>query len=110
MTEDLEITGSLMRMRYLATMFLLIHRNTFSVISAKTDDSFGNWFGMSSAKDGKIGWAEDYSFCKRAKDAGFEIWADLETRVTHYGLKGYSADFRSYWLSEKNQDRLGGFC
>lgn len=109
MAKDTSVVGSLMKMTYLATMFLLIHRNVFSVISAKNDDSIGNWFDMSSAKDGKLGWTEDYGFCKKANDAGFEVYADLETSLTHYGVKGYSADFRSYWIAEKNQGRLGGF-
>jgi hypothetical protein len=29
--------------------------------------------------------SEDYSFCRRWTDMGGEIWADLESRLTHVG-------------------------
>jgi len=33
--------------------------------------------------------SEDWAFCQRAKDAGFEIWADGSIRCAHWGLIKY---------------------
>lgn len=34
--------------------------------------------------------SEDYAFCRRWRDLGGEIWADLESRLTHVGHAAYS--------------------
>jgi hypothetical protein len=34
--------------------------------------------------------SEDYAFCRRWRDAGGEIWADVESRLTHVGHAAYS--------------------
>ena len=32
---------------------------------------------------------EDWSFCQRANDAGFEIFCDFDIRLLHFGMHGY---------------------
>jgi hypothetical protein len=36
--------------------------------------------------------SEDYSFCRRWTDMGGQIWADLESRLTHVGSTAYAGD------------------
>jgi len=102
-----KMEGSLMRMEYLSTMFLLIHKNAFSVISSHGLDSFGGWFDFYNPKEVRIGWTEDYAFCRRAREAGLDVWADTSVKLVHYGMKGYSGDFPAYWLGEVAGNRLG---
>ena len=44
--------------------------------------------------------SEDYSFCKRWRDMGGEIWIDLESKLTHTGPISFKGDvttqFKSY--------------
>jgi hypothetical protein len=44
---------------------------------------------------------EDYAFCKRARDAGFEIWCDPAFDVIHYGEYGYG---RLDWAAETREE------
>jgi hypothetical protein len=34
--------------------------------------------------------SEDYAFCRRWRDLGGEIWADLEARLIHVGHAAYA--------------------
>jgi hypothetical protein len=34
--------------------------------------------------------SEDYAFCRRWRDLGGEVWADVESRLTHVGHAAYS--------------------
>jgi hypothetical protein len=34
--------------------------------------------------------SEDYAFCRRWRDLGGEIWADMQSRLTHVGYTAYS--------------------
>jgi hypothetical protein len=36
--------------------------------------------------------SEDFSFCRRWTDMGGEIWADLESRLTHVGALSFQGD------------------
>ncbi len=40
----------------------------------------------------KVYLSEDFSFCKRWTDMGGEIWADLESRLTHVGTVSFRGD------------------
>lgn len=33
---------------------------------------------------------EDWAFCQRVRDQGFDIWCDFDIRLTHWGMQGYS--------------------
>lgn len=37
--------------------------------------------------------SEDKSFCRRHRDCGGTVWANIEHPVTHYGLHGFSGTF-----------------
>lgn len=54
--------------------FLLVQREVFEKIG-------GNWFDHLEFNGDRL--SEDYSFCKRVKDAGFPIWLDPSVRLGH---------------------------
>lgn len=33
---------------------------------------------------------EDWAFCERAREAGYELFCDFDLRLTHWGVQGYS--------------------
>jgi hypothetical protein len=37
--------------------------------------------------------SEDFSFCRRWTRMGGEIWADLESKLTHVGAYSFTGDF-----------------
>jgi hypothetical protein len=39
--------------------------------------------------------SEDYTFCKRWTEIGGEIWADLESKLTHVGPIAFQGDLMS---------------
>ena len=41
--------------------------------------------------EGMIG--EDFLFCDRARDAGFEVWVDPTIKLGHIGVMEYKSDF-----------------
>jgi hypothetical protein len=38
--------------------------------------------------------SDDWAFCRRAKQCGFDIWIDLGWPIYHYGEKAYYSDAR----------------
>jgi hypothetical protein len=40
--------------------------------------------------------SEDYTFCKRWTDMGGEIWANSDSKLTHYGSTAYAGDLRTF--------------
>ena len=36
---------------------------------------------------------EDYLFCDRAREAGFEVWVDVEISLPHVGVEKFTRDF-----------------
>lgn len=60
---------------YAGTGFMLIQREVFEKIGQ-------DWFNHTTLEDGTWLW-EDWSFCKRAREAGFPIWLDPKVRPGH---------------------------
>jgi len=50
---------------------------------------------------------EDYSFCKRWRDIGGEIWIDLASRFAHVGTHVYRGDLGLALNEAKRQGRFG---
>jgi hypothetical protein len=42
--------------------------------------------------------SEDFSFCKRWSDLGGEIWADLDSRLSHVGPLVFRGDLSSQFM------------
>ncbi|MEM1299492.1 MAG: hypothetical protein AAGH68_09435 [Pseudomonadota bacterium] len=53
-----------------------------------------DFFGPIMIPDGSLTESEDISFCKRwVEDCGGEIWADIESRILHFGMRGHSGRY-----------------
>ncbi len=55
------------------------------LVKMKVFESFSPWFDFEYREDGSIETGEDYFFCKKARDSGFDIWCDPAIRVGHTG-------------------------
>jgi len=80
--------GRLLKCDAVATGAMLIHRSVLDAIKAP-------WFEYVGGAE-----SEDLSFCRRVREAGFEIHADLGTICGHLSMsaKGYS-QFRAVYAS-----------
>jgi len=85
--------NGLVRARGLATAFLLSKAEVYRKVDAEpyasrdigpsVKDSLRKWFWYEIDADGfDVG--EDYYFCRRAADAGFEAWCDPSVRLRHF--------------------------
>jgi hypothetical protein len=60
---------------------LLVHRDVYLEMEKRRPEPAATWFEYSIMAGMQLG--EDFTFCIRAEDAGFEIYADTSTRVGH---------------------------
>jgi hypothetical protein len=92
--------GGLLEIQYAGTGFLLIRREVYSTIQRQLqlpicNDRFGRpmipFFQpiAQSSDDGYWYLAEDYSFCERARQSGFNVFADTSIRLMHIGTYSY---------------------
>ncbi len=51
--------------------------------------------------------SEDFSFCKRWTDMGGEIWADLESRLTHVGTMSFEGDISTQFTRAAAESSSG---
>lgn len=70
----------------LPTGFLHIARPVFEKVDPRTA------FDSMRDDDGTF-LTEDYAFCRRARAAGFKIYADVRSNLRHVGTKVYRGDF-----------------
>lgn len=61
-----------------ATGFMLIKLDIFKKLPQP-------WFFWKSDDKGDVTEGEDYWFCRQAREAGFEIWVDLNVKMGHIG-------------------------
>jgi len=92
--------GGLVEMLYAATGFLLVRREAYLTIQRQLNLPICNErFGRAllpffmplihKIDDGHWYLAEDYSFCERARQCGFKIYADTRLRLWHIGTYRY---------------------
>lgn len=92
--------GGLTELLYAGTGFLLIRREVYLAIQQKLqlpmcNERFGHpmipFFHpmVRPIEDGHWYLAEDYSFCERARQCGFQIYADSSIRLWHIGMYRY---------------------
>lgn len=94
--------GGLFEIRYAATGFLYTKREVYESIERKFDlplcengedlgDIVPYFFPMIwSNGDKHIYMGEDFSFCERARQCGYKIYADTRVRLGHIGKYRYS--------------------
>ena len=100
-TDALVFDGPLMRVNRVGTGFMLIKRHVierliadhpeWNVENRQGDGHVSAVFDF-AIKDGKyVG--EDYLFCDRAREAGFEAWIDVEICLPHVGTEEFTRSF-----------------
>ncbi len=103
-------SAGFVRVRYAGTGFLMIRRAALermcahyqelkykrdhSLDAATASDNRFALFECMIAEDGTY-LSEDFAFCKRWIDMGGEIWADLNSRLTHVGPMAFCGDLSS---------------
>jgi hypothetical protein len=101
--SSVEVENGFAKVAYVGTGFLMIRR---PVIDALAEAPPGLLADLSDVEPGAAAvpmlfdtmiepetgqhLSEDYAFCRRWRDAGGEIWADVESRLTHTGHAAYS--------------------
>lgn len=92
--------GGLVELLYAATGFMLVRREAYLGIQRSLElpvcnERFGHAMipfflpMIHKIDDGHWYLAEDYSFCERARQSGFKIWADTRIRLWHVGWYRY---------------------
>ncbi|HEV2532604.1 hypothetical protein [Phenylobacterium sp.] len=96
----IEVEGGLAKVAYAGTGFLLIRREVVRRVAqahpeltAELEEEPGRtvmvFEPMIEPETGEY-LSEDYAFCRRWRDLGGEVWADVESRLTHVGHATYS--------------------
>jgi hypothetical protein len=102
------------RVRYAGTGFLMIRREALEAMCARypqlqyrrdhsvdaataSDHRFALFENM-IAEDGTY-LSEDFAFCKRWTDIGGEIWADLDSKLSHVGPMTFCGDLSSQFAA-----------
>lgn len=93
----------LVRLKFLATGFLMIARNVFEKMIEVDGETIGyrsdltcnknrqeyDFFRVGVKRDQDRYLSEDWWFCQRANDMGFKIWADSDVILRHLGKAEY---------------------
>jgi hypothetical protein len=102
--ENNELTMNhmgLVRARRIATAFMMVRRDVFTTLvdahpewsyyDKRTDRTVNAVFDFKLTDEGYMG--EDYLFCDRAREHGFEVWIDPAIKLGHMGVQEYMGDF-----------------
>ena len=86
---------SLLKLEYGPAGFMRVRRNVFEKMKERWPDA---WYEDANGRihdffpAGRIGnafWGEDISFCMRAKECGFDLWAAQGIGLSHHGEKAW---------------------
>jgi hypothetical protein len=101
----------LVKAKRLATAFMLIRRDVFEtlrdnhpewqyhddrVMNGHEDKICYSFFDFKSTPEGYVG--EDYLFCDRAAEHGFEVWIDPTIKLGHMGVTEFEGSFGEEFL------------
>jgi|TARA_R110000868_G_scaffold344666_1_gene605749 hypothetical protein len=100
--EELTLNGAgLVRAKRVATAFMMVRRDVFETLDAahpewryydeRTKRDVPCIFDFMKTDEGYIG--EDYLFCDRARDEGYEVWIDPTIKLGHMGVQEYEGNF-----------------
>lgn len=101
--------GGLYPIKYGATGFMCTHRSVYEGIAEKLNlNKVKIWGGQHIAypfffpiiENGEY-LGEDFAFCKRAKEAGFDLLCDTRIRLSHVGKYSYSFQFLQNGLKDE---------
>jgi hypothetical protein len=99
---ELTMNGmGLVRGKRVATAFMLIRREVFEQMmeanpdwtyyDKRTDRMIPCLFDFKLTEEGYMG--EDFLFCDRARELGFEVWVDPTITLGHMGVQEYTGNF-----------------
>lgn len=102
--EGLTMNGmGLVRAKRVATAFMMVRRDVFETLieahpewrydDVNTGRVLHAVFDFKVTPEGYMG--EDFLFCDRAIEAGFEVWIDPTIKLGHMGVQEYEGDFGS---------------
>jgi hypothetical protein len=103
---------NLLKMEYIPAGFMLIKREVIEKMHQHFADLYfkpkakenehmdGFCLFDTEIRDGEF-WGEDYVFCRRAREAGFEIWVDPYIEFDHHGVRGMLVSVLSNKKDEK---------
>ena len=100
--NELTMNGmGLVRANRVATAFMLVQRSVFEQMAAahpewqykdvNSDKVLTALFDFELTEEGYIG--EDYLFCDRARELGFEVWVDPTIKLGHMGVQEYVGNY-----------------
>lgn len=102
--ENSELTMNrmgLVRAQRVATAFMMVRRDVFETLERehpewsyhdkRSDRTLNCMFDFKVTEEGYIG--EDFLFCDRAREHGFEVWIDPTIKLGHMGVQEYMGDF-----------------
>lgn len=91
----------LVRAKRIATAFMMIRREVFERLVNENpqwnyydhtaDKQLNAVFDFLVTDEGYMG--EDYLFCDRAREIGYEVWVDPTIKLGHMGVQEYEGDF-----------------
>ena len=91
----------LVRAERVATAFMLVRREVFETLDAahpewryfdaRSERTVPCLFDFQLTEEGYIG--EDFLFCDRARELGFEVWIDPTIKLGHMGVQEYEGEF-----------------
>lgn len=91
----------LVRAKRIATAFMMVRREVFERLVNENpqwnyydhtaDRQLNAVFDFLVTDEGYMG--EDYLFCDRAREIGYEVWVDPTIKLGHMGVQEYEGDF-----------------
>jgi hypothetical protein len=100
--EELTMNAmGLVRAQRVATAFMMVRRDVFETLDAahpewryydeRTKRTVPCMFDFMKTDEGYIG--EDFLFCDRVREHGFEVWIDPTIKLGHMGVQEYEGHF-----------------
>lgn len=100
--NELTMNGmGLVRAKRVATAFMMVRREVFEkMVEAhpewnyyddRSDRMLNAMFDFKVTEEGYIG--EDFLFCDRTRELGFEVWVDPTISLGHMGVQEYEGNF-----------------
>lgn len=91
----------LVRATHVATAFMMVRREVFETLveahkeweyyDTRTDRVLNAVFDFKVTEAGYMG--EDFLFCDRAREHGYEVWIDPTIKLGHMGVQEYVGDY-----------------
>ncbi len=109
--------NGLLKMQYIPAGFMLMTRSVIEKLMKKFPELYfepkhesmkkeNGWlFFNTELWDGEF-WGEDYVFCRKAREAGVDIWVDPLIQFDHAGVKGKLLDVLTDKPEQKQQEQI----